>query len=514
MWLRLGFLVLLCGSVIESSNILVLFPSLASGQQMPVTALVEALLEKGHQVTLIGQSTLEDQHANYSYAKLPSEYYSPYDVNPALGVDLQRPVTKWELLSLVPNYVRYVESLLASDRFQRIRREIRSQNMTFDSVIVDANYATHLSIAADLLAGPGRRPVIALSTLPSPWLFDEHLGSFNHLSFSPSILSPYTDRMNVFQKIENWLSHTYIKYRVKSIITSSAVEHFRSELGEKTSEVVDASWERVDLLLVASNSIYNYPRLYGPNVVEVGPLHIQGTPQKLSQSVKTFLDGAEMGVIYFSLGSHIRAKSLTDYVIANFLRVFTELPRGYRVLWKWESDDPIPGHPDYILTQKWIQQQSVLAHPKVKVFITHGGLQSFQEAVHFGVPLIGIPWFADQEMTVQKIIDAGVGVKLEHSTLTSYESIRDVVHGFLADENYATFSRNMELLSGRSKGLTAKASDTATFWVEYVTKVGGASHLRPSTADATLIEYFCFDIFIVVTILAVTAIYGGPKVFP
>lgn len=59
MWLRLGFLVLLCGSVIESSNILVLFPSLASGQQMPVTALVEAFLEKGHQVTLIGQSTLE-----------------------------------------------------------------------------------------------------------------------------------------------------------------------------------------------------------------------------------------------------------------------------------------------------------------------------------------------------------------------------------------------------------------------------------------------------------------------
>lgn len=70
----------------------------------------------------------------------------------------------------------------------------------------------------------------------------------------------------------------------------------------------------------------------------------------------------------------------------------------------------------------------------MKVFITHGGLQSFQEAVHFGVPLIGVPWFADQEMTVQKIIDAGVGVKLEHSTLTSYESIRDVVHGFLADE--------------------------------------------------------------------------------
>lgn len=78
------------------------------------------------------------------------------------------------------------------------------------------------------------------------------------------------------------------------------------------------------------------------------------------QSVKTFLDGAEMGVIYFSLGSHIRAKSLTDYVIANFLRVFAELPRGYRVLWKWESDDPIPGHPDFILTQKWVQQQSVL----------------------------------------------------------------------------------------------------------------------------------------------------------
>lgn len=41
-----------------------------------------------------------------------------------------------------------------------------------------------------------------------------------------------------------------------------------------------------------------------------------------------------------------------------------------------------------------------LAHPNVKAFISHGGLLSLTEAVYYGVPLIGIPIFADQRYNV------------------------------------------------------------------------------------------------------------------
>ena len=74
------------------------------------------------------------------------------------------------------------------------------------------------------------------------------------------------------------------------------------------------------------------------------------------------------------------------------------------------------------------------AHPKVKVFITQGGLQSFQEAVHYGVPLVGIPWSGDQECNVAKMVDAGIGVLLKSQDLHSYEKIKVALEAVLFDE--------------------------------------------------------------------------------
>lgn len=76
----------------------------------------------------------------------------------------------------------------------------------------------------------------------------------------------------------------------------------------------------------------------------------------------------------------------------------------------------------------------ITAHPKVRVFITQGGLQSFQETVHYGVPTVGIPWFGDQECNVAKMVDAKIGVLLPPKELTSYEKIKSAIEAVLYDE--------------------------------------------------------------------------------
>src|SRR5690606_30902220 len=41
--------------------------------------------------------------------------------------------------------------------------------------------------------------------------------------------------------------------------------------------------------------------------------------------------------------------------------------------------------------EKWVNQRMILRHPKVKTFISHGGLQSIFEAIEANVPLLILP---------------------------------------------------------------------------------------------------------------------------
>ena len=61
---------------------------------------------------------------------------------------------------------------------------------------------------------------------------------------------------------------------------------------------------------------------------------------------------------------------------------------------------------------------SFLAHPKVKVFITHGGGLSCQESVYHGVPLIALPIFGDQPKNGEWIQNNGLGFHLVWEKIT------------------------------------------------------------------------------------------------
>jgi glucuronosyltransferase len=75
------------------------------------------------------------------------------------------------------------------------------------------------------------------------------------------------------------------------------------------------------------------------------------------QDIDKFLNESEHGVIFFSLGSTVRADSFSQQKIDAFLQAFSELPQ--RVLWKWEGDY-LSGQHKNIKTAKWLPQGDVL----------------------------------------------------------------------------------------------------------------------------------------------------------
>jgi glucuronosyltransferase len=59
-----------------------------------------------------------------------------------------------------------------------------------------------------------------------------------------------------------------------------------------------------------------------------------------------------------------------------------------------------------------LPQQDLLAHPNLKVFVTHGGLLSLQEALYHQTPLVGIPLGNDQKPNMLRAEKKGYGKTL------------------------------------------------------------------------------------------------------
>lgn len=61
---------------------------------------------------------------------------------------------------------------------------------------------------------------------------------------------------------------------------------------------------------------------------------------------------------------------------------------------------------------------NAVEHHNIKGFITHGGLLGTLEALICGVPLIGIPLYADQFMNIDMYVKKNIALKLDLNTMT------------------------------------------------------------------------------------------------
>lgn len=78
------------------------------------------------------------------------------------------------------------------------------------------------------------------------------------------------------------------------------------------------------------------------------------------QDLKTILDTADNGVVYFSLGSVIKSSKMPRETASLLLSELAKL--NQTVLWKWE-DDRLPTLPSNVIVRKWFPQNDILGTP-------------------------------------------------------------------------------------------------------------------------------------------------------
>ena len=171
----------------------------------------------------------------------------------------------------------------------------------------------------------------------------------------------------------------------------------------------------VDLNLVHTNFFVDDPKLVAPNTKYVGGMHLMREGRALEGKFREFVDGAEKGVVLFSLGyTGVKPKHVPGFVVSAFIEAFAKLEQ--RVIMRFDPS-LVEAVPENVLVVPWFPQQDLLAHPKTVLFVTHCGMTGILEAVYHSVPMLAMPIFHDQPDNAARLVERGLALKVDRSGL-------------------------------------------------------------------------------------------------
>lgn len=156
--------------------------------------------------------------------------------------------------------------------------------------------------------------------------------------------------------------------------------------------------QRTAIALVNTNPVIDIPRPLPENVIPVGGLQLRDN-KTLPKDLEEFINSSKKGAVLFSLGTNVRSYLMDVKKQKWIIDAFEQLP-DYHFLWKYEDSTIDLKLPKNVMTRPWLPQSDILAHPKVKVFFTHSGMLSTQEAIWRGVPIVSMPFAYDQHAVI------------------------------------------------------------------------------------------------------------------
>ncbi|XP_072755997.1 UDP-glucosyltransferase 2-like [Anoplolepis gracilipes] len=493
--LKIIFLWLSCLLVCNGYRLLGLFPFHAKSHFVMFEQLIKGLARKGHQVDVISPFPLKKPYPNYT---------DIVKITPPLVLVNNMSYEFMQVL-LGTNPVYAVGTLAGNDLCENLDNPMIQElarnppkDPPYDAVLMEVFGAHCFGIFAYLL----NVPLIGVSTTSLyPWL-PPLIAQPESLAFVPNNCLSITGRMNFWQRLYNTL-HTFYNKLYFNYLTRVQDEIIKKHFGPDMPGVREIE-SKIALILINSHFALNGIQPRTSAAVDVGGLHIQDEGLTLQPELEKWIDDSKDGFVYFTFGSMVMIETFPR----EFLNIlYTSLSKiaPVRVLMKVPSPEKLPPDlPENVYTSPWMPQIKILKHPKIRAFITHGGLMGTQEAIAYGVPMIGIPLFADQFMNIDAYVARNVAIKLDLNKMTE-KDMDAALNAVLWDPLYKESARN---LSQKFLDQPLNALDTAIYWIEYVIKYGSDA-LRSPAMDLfwwqlSLVDVFAFLLLCIAIIIIAT----------
>ncbi|XP_030269129.1 UDP-glucuronosyltransferase 2C1-like [Sparus aurata] len=465
--------------------------------------LIKALHSRGHFVDVVRTNKswyIKDDSPHYKTVTVPvTEAFNPDFINPILEriIDTERGGSSFlnfaslqvEMFTAMFN-IHGIMCKMATKMFEDKDLMNSLKEREYDLVLTDPAWGAGIMLAHALklplvynvrwiTSGEGH-----LAVAPSP------------LSYIPMTGSGLSDKMTFMQRVKNVIF--YVIWQAQDVFLidpqyqAVCDKFFGPEV--RYSDLLKGA----DLWLMRVDFVFEFPRPTMPNVVYMGGFQCKPA-EPLPEHLEEFVQSSgEHGVIIMSLGTFVSElpADMTNEIAA----AFAKLPQ--KVIWRYKGDRPASLGNNTLIVD-WMPQNDLLGHPKIKLFVAHGGTNGLQEAIYHGVPIVGLPIFFDQYDNLLRLKERG-GAKI--LTLNAVDKDDNFLKAIQEVLNEPSYRMNMQRLSRLHRDTPMKPMDTALFWIEFVMRHKGAAHLRTESYRLPWYSYHSVDVVLsfLATVAAIT----------
>ncbi|XP_063593604.1 UDP-glycosyltransferase UGT5-like [Penaeus indicus] len=468
----------------RSYKILMLLPISSKSHRNVFLPVAEGLADRGHKVVLVVNHPPVSKHPNIEEIDhdLPDFKTESMDLF-ATRADPGGVFTLFQ--NALPKVARKLYKVPKV-------KELYDRRKEFDIVIIDHMFNEVVYPFAYEM------PFITIATPGMDARQSAVYGNVQNPAYAPSLMKTFPLPMSMFHRILNTIEHimSAVSWRYLDVLPS-----VQKEISAQFPDLPPLLDIERNQSLTLMNSHFTVTGVLPllPSQVEVGAMHCR--PGKLlPKDLESWISGAgSEGVVYFSLGSVAQGQTMPKKYRDMFVEAFKQLKQ--RVIWKYEV--ALEGVSDNVLMRKWLPQQDILAHPNVRVFITHGGLLSTQESFYHSTPVLAVPIFGDQPKNGMDIQASGLGLMLVWEELT-VELIVNSLQELLNNPKYKITADEVQS-SLRDQPQSPK--DRAVFWTEYVIRHKGAPRLRSPAAQLSWVEFLMLDVLLVLHVAVFVVVY-------
>uniref|UniRef100_UPI0037E8A27D UDP-glucuronosyltransferase 2A1-like isoform X2 n=1 Tax=Semicossyphus pulcher TaxID=241346 RepID=UPI0037E8A27D len=492
--IHLTFALLLIQLSGTSGGKILVFP-LDGSHWVNMKVLIEELHAKGHEVTVIRTSDswyITEKSPLYASVTLPRpngfEEHLEKSLSRQLEIRLQnKPRSSWSRF-----WTRMQVQEVVVDQFSLFHKgmsEMVVQMFEDENLLKSLHEAKYDVVLTDPGIGGG---AMLARRLQVPLVFNVRwtIQGEAHLLIAPSPLSyvpftatEFTDKMTFIQRVSNVVGYILGMYTM-SCITEP---HYKPLVKKYFGPDVDYStfFLDADIWLMRNDFIFEFPRPTMPNIVYMGGFQCK-PPKPLPADLEEFVQSSgDHGVIVMTLGTLVG--KLPQDVAEEIAAAFAQLPQ--KVVWRNMGQKPANLGNNTLMVD-WLPQKDLLGHPKTRVFVTHGGTNSVQEAIYHGVAVVGLPLFFDQPENLSRIRAKGGAVIVDIALLDRH-MFAEALKAALYDSSYR---ENMQTLSRLHRDQPVKPLDQAVFWIEYVMRHKGAPHLKTESYKMSWFVYNSVDV--------------------